>query len=180
MIIRWTCSGRSLIALNTKTLSTGIRMVQVCKIDTVCNAVCVFGTIMDVSTQTDEGGIETHMLSRHMRGVEIEDSPLDETFSDDDGSDQNWYDILHVICSDVFVKDNFGYILQCRACHCKPAGYDSDSMHQSVSCQTDYCESLNDYYERQIAHFEKDQQRLQACFRQALSDLTTTLNCRYI
>lgn len=140
------------------------------------NVIYVFGTIMDVVTQTDKGGIEPHMLSRHMRGVQIEHSPFDETFPQDDGSDQYWYDILQVICSDVFVKDNFGYILQCRACHCKPAFHDSDSRHQSVCCQTDYCESLNDYYEKTIAQFEKDEQRLEACFRPALSDVTTTLN----
>ncbi len=135
---------------------------------------------MDVSTQTDEGGIETHMLSRHMRGVQIEDSPFDETFPEDDGSDQYWHDILQVICSDVFVKANFGYILQCHACHSKPECYDSDSRHQSELCQTDYCESLNDYYEKKIAQFEKDQQRLEACFRPALSDVATTWNSRYV
>lgn len=135
--------------------------------------------VMDVSTQTKGGKIRPYQLSRSTRGVQVEEQLFWETWpedSNDDDSEAHLRVVTPVICGSVMSVESFGYILRCLACSWKPSTYDENVSHQEVACQTDYCESLNDYYEDKIVQFEEDDRRFIAhiTYRPALSNLTST------
>lgn len=84
---------------------------------------------------------------------------------------RQWY-AAHLCLSKVL--DTFCDV--CLACSWKPSTYDENVSHQEAACQTDYCDSLNDYYEDKIVRYEVDERRFIAhmTYRPALSNLTSS------